>query len=54
MPKQVPDSEENVIFVNNFVDQCKDNGYNCFGCGVFKKCDLKGAWLCFYGIDGKN
>ena len=36
------------------LDQCKDNGCNCFGCGVFKKYDLKGGWFCLYGIEGKK
>ncbi|MFO7795471.1 MAG: DUF2769 domain-containing protein [Promethearchaeati archaeon] len=34
--------------------EIKDNGCNCFNCGVFKKYGLEGGWFCIYGIEGKK
>jgi len=36
------------------MDQVKDNGCNCFKCGVFSNYDLEGGWFCFHGIEGRK
>jgi hypothetical protein len=34
--------------------EIKENGCNCFKCGVFKNYNLKGGYFCIFGVEGKK
>jgi hypothetical protein len=36
------------------VAEIEDNGCSCFGCEIFRSHELKGAWFCMHGIEGRK
>jgi hypothetical protein len=36
------------------VEEIEDKGCNCFGCPIFRDHELKGAWFCMHGLEGRK
>jgi len=58
-PNQLNEYEPHALFCSRDkttkpMDQVKNNGCNCFRCGLFSKYELKGGFFCMYGKEGKK
>ncbi len=58
-PNKINEVEPHALFCSRgqtekHLSEVKDNGCNCFGCGLFLKYELEGGFFCMHGIGGRK